>query len=150
MSKASFVYNAALALAQVNFFIKGEFLFLDTFDSSYIVFLGLVFSIYHLRSNGALNLKTCEKTDVLRAIDKNHVYLFDSYLNRILHFVKWGLIILTTSAFYTAMIGYLLIQILPEKSLDITTNRALGVILYLTLVALGTYLTHRHHKVKNH
>jgi hypothetical protein len=146
--KAGFVYNSALALAQVNFFMKGEFLFLDTFDSSYIVFLGLVFSIFHLQSIGTLRLKTCEKTDVVRAKDKSYVYALNSYLDRILFFVKWGLIILTTSAFYTAVIAYLLIQLHPEKSVDMATRITLGVSLYIILAVIGTYLAHRHHKVK--
>lgn len=148
--KARFVYNAALALAQVNFFMSGEFLFLDTFDSSYIVFLGLIFSIFHLQSNGALSLKTCEKTDVSRSNEKSYVYLLNSYLDRILFFVKWGLIILTTSAFYTVMIGYLLIQLHPGRSVDMATCTTLGVSLYFILVVIGTYLAHRHHKVKRH
>lgn len=148
--KAGFIYNAALALAQVNSFMNGEFLFLDTFDSSYIVFLGLVFSIFHLQSNGTLSLKNHEQRDVLRADDKSYVYSFNSYLDRITLVVKWGLIILITSAFYTAVIGYLLIQLYPESSVDVSTRITLVVSLYFVLVAIGTYLAHRHHKVKRH
>ncbi|WP_122665780.1 hypothetical protein [Pseudomonas viridiflava] len=147
--KVGFVYNCGMALAQVNFFMKGEFLFLGTLDSSYIVFLGLVFSIFHLRSNAALSPGTYGKTDALSTTDLRSIYLFDLYMDRVLFWTKWGLIILITSAVYTVMIGYLLIQIPLETSLDMNTRRALGGILYLVLVVLVTYLTQRHYKVKS-
>lgn len=147
MFKVGFVYNAGLALTQVNFFMTGRFLLLDNVDSSFIVFLGLVFSILHLHCIGS---GEGENTDKLQAFNKGRLELLDSQLDRILGFLKWLLIISGTCAFYTVMIGYLLILILPEGSIDIATYKTLSVVLYLILAALGAYLRHRHHHVKRH
>lgn len=148
--KAGFIYNTALVLLQVNFFLKGQFPFVDTFKNSYIVFLGLAFSFFHIRNIGALETKVHEKMGTRLEFDNSFIKLLDRNIDQGLSLLKWMLIILATSAFYTAMIGYLLIQMFPIESLDIPTRRILGVILYLGLAALGTYLTYKHHQAKRY
>lgn len=148
--KAGFTYNIIFLLIQINFLLKGQFPYLPDLQDSYIVFLGLAFASFHCRNIGALERKTYENTDTSSAFDNSLLTLLDVNIDRILFIAKWTIFILTTSVFYTVMIGYLLTLLLPIESLDIPTRRKYGLALYLVISALGTYLTYQHHKAKRY
>lgn len=148
--KAGFIYNTALIIIQTTFFLKGRFLFLDTFENSYIVYLGLAFAIFHARSIGALEVNAYANKDTSLAFDNGFLRLLDIGIDRAIFLAKWTLIILATSAFYTVIISYLLIQVAPMETLDLPTRRAAGVILFLALATLGTHLIRKRYKTKHY
>jgi hypothetical protein len=148
--KAGFIYNTALIIIQTTFFLKGRFLFLDTFENSYIVYLGLAFAIFHARGIGALEVNAYANKETSLAFDNGFLRLLDIGLDRAIFFKKWTLIILATSAFYTVIISYLLIQIAPMETLDLPTRRTAGVILFLALATLGTHLIRKRYKIKHY
>lgn len=148
--KLGFIYNITLALVQMNFFMVGKFPLIETFENSWIVFLGLVFSFFHCRHIGMLDAKAFHDTTPSLAFSNSFMTLLDITINRGLFFAKWTTIILATSAFYTVMIGVLLIQVIPTESVDMPTRIFLGATLYLVLVATGTYITYKYHRVKRY
>lgn len=132
----------------MTFFMKKEFPLLAPFENSWINFLGLAFAYLHSRNIGTLADKAYDNAPPSPALSNSFIKLLDMTIDRGLYFAKWAAIILMTSASYTVIITYLLTLTPSSESLDMPTRRALGVILYLALAALGTFVTYRHHKAK--
>ncbi|WP_141230187.1 hypothetical protein [Pseudomonas sp. Irchel 3A5] len=128
----------------------GKFPLIETFENSWIVFLGLVFSFFHCRYIGMLDSKAFHDTSPSFAFSNSFMTLLDVTINRGLFFAKWTTIILATSVFYTVIIVALLIQVIPTESVDMPTHTFLVATLYLTLVATGTYITYKHHRAKRY
>jgi hypothetical protein len=130
--------------------MEGTFPLLASFEHSWIIFLGLAFACLHIRNIGALEDKAFNNMPSSSAFSNSFIKLLNMNIDRGLSLAKWTTIILATSAFYTVMIIALLIQVFPVESLDMTTRKVLGLSLYTSLVALGTYAKYRHHKTKRY